>query len=308
MKRVLFLTLSGAVLLAPFAFARSKQIQVMLMDGQSGGAYHNWRVTTPVLKKELEDTGLFQVTVVTFPPSGGDFSKVKPEFGSYKVVVSNLDSPEWPAELESQFEDYMKRGGGLVIVHAADNAFPNWAAYNLMTGIGGWRGRTEKAGPHWYYKDGKLASDDLPGHAGMHGQRLPFQVTTRDANHPIMKGLPQVWMHAPDELYGALRGPGKNMDVLATAHSLLTNKGTGNDEPMLMALRYGKGRIFHTTMGHDVAALSGVGFITTLQRGTEWAATGRVTQKVPTDFPGADKVSIRANIASMAPSPNDSAK
>ena len=69
-------------------------------------------------------------------------------------------------------------------------------------------------------------------------------------------------VHAGDELYGRMRGPGQNMTVLATAHSDPANHGTGNDEPMLMVLSYGKGRIFHTTMGHDVAALSCVGFIT----------------------------------------------
>ncbi|HEV2275746.1 MAG TPA: ThuA domain-containing protein [Acidobacteriaceae bacterium] len=301
MKRILFLVFLGTIWFAPLAPAATKPIQVMLMDGQSAAAYHNWRATTPILKKELEDTGLFQVTVVSFPAWPGDFSNFHPEFSKYKVIVSNLDSPDWPPALQKQFEDYMKRGGGLVIVHAADNAFPNWTAYNLMTGLGGWRGRDEKAGPRWYYKGGKLVSDNTPGRAGMHGQRLPFQVTTRDPNHPVMKGLPPVWMHAPDELYGMLRGPGKNMTVLGTAHSLVTNKGTGNDEPMLMALRYGKGRIFHTTMGHDTVALSCVGFITTYQRGAEWAATGKVTQKVPPDFPTPDKVSLRADIEAMAP-------
>jgi type 1 glutamine amidotransferase len=290
----------AGVLCPVWAYGAAKPIPVMLLDGQSGGAYHAWQQTTPVLKTELEQTGLFEVTVVTAPHwPGGDFSNFHPDFSKYRVIVSNYDAPDWPPALKAEFEKYMRKGGGLVVVHAADNAFPNWPAYNLMIGIGGWRGRAAKAGPFWYYKDGQLVSDTAPGSAGAHGARLPFQVTARDPSHPILRGLPPVWMHAGDELYGRMRGPGQNMTVLATAHSDPANHGTGNDEPMLMVLRYGKGRIFHTTMGHDVAALSCVGFITTFQRGTEWAATGKVTQKPPKDFPTADKVSIRADIAAM---------
>jgi type 1 glutamine amidotransferase len=70
-------------------------------------------------------------------------------------------------------------------------------------------------------------------------------------------------MHQGDELYATLRGPGKNMNVLATAYSNPANSGTGRDEPMLMALSWGKGRIFHTTLGHDVNALSSVDFVVT---------------------------------------------
>jgi type 1 glutamine amidotransferase len=111
-------------------------------------------------------------------------------------------------------------------------------------------------------------------------------------------------MHAGDELYATLRGPGENMTVLATALSQTTNRGTGREEPILLTLSYGKGRIFHTVMGHDVAALSCVGFIATFQRGTEWAATGKVTQKVPANFPTADAASTRSDIAAMDPSPS----
>jgi type 1 glutamine amidotransferase len=288
------IALCGALLLfcVPLGHA-ANPIRVMLLDGQSGGPYHAWQLTTPVLKKELEETGLFQVDVVTAPPSGTDFSSFKPQFANYAVVVSNYDAPDWPAELKSSFEQYVKDGGGLVIVHAADNAFADWPAYNEMIGIGGWRGRNEKSGPLWFFKDGKLVSDSSPGAAGAHGARLPFQVTIRETNHPITKGLPKVWMHAADELYATLRGPGQNMTVLATAFSDPANKGTGRDEPILMVLNYGKGRIFHTVLGHDVAALSCVGFIATFQRGTEWAAMGKVTQKVPAGFPTAEKVSSR---------------
>ncbi len=284
----------------------AEPIRVMILDGESGGPWHDWQAVSQALETVLEETGLFDVAVVTAPPADGDFDGFEPDFSAFDTVLLNYEAPDerWPAALKSSFERYVRNGGGLVAVHAADNAFPGWRAYNEMLGVGGWAGRDERSGPYWHYEDGELVADDSPGAAGSHGRRLPFAVTLRDTTHPITEGLPEVWLHGEDELYAELRGPGENMRVLATAYSDPGNAGSGRHEPQLMVLTYGTGRVFHTTMGHDVRGISSVDFVVTLQRGTEWTATGSVTQAVPETFPSAETVSYRADLSNAAAGEN----
>jgi hypothetical protein len=282
--------------------AAAAALPVMILDGE-GTIYHDWQSTTPVLRKALEETGLLQVEVVTAPPPGQSLEGFNPDFARYSAVVLNYDAPDgrWPEALQRRFEQYIRAGGGLVIVHAANNAFPGLQAFNEMAGVGGWRGRGQQAGPYWFLDaEAALTSDPAAGPTGSHGRRLPYQIITR-AEHPITAGLPRQWMHAGDELYAHLRGPGRNMTVLASAWSDPANNGTGRHEPQLMAISWGQGRVFHTTLGHDVPAMASVGFVVTLQRGTEWAATGGVTQAVPGDFPSGSAPSIRAELLSLRP-------
>jgi type 1 glutamine amidotransferase len=269
----------------------SRKLRALIIDGQNN---HDWKATTPLLKQALESSGRFSVEVATSPPADQDMSGFRPKFADYDVVVSNYNGKRWPAGTEADFEAYVSGGGGFVAVHAANNAFPDWPAYNRICGVGGWEGRNEKWGPYVYLNDaGKAVRDTSAGPGGHHGPQHEFAVRVRDAEHPIMKGLPRDWMHTKDELYDRLRGPAEDLHVLATAYSAPEYNGTARHEPMLMTLRYGNGRVFHTVLGHADYSIKCVGFRTTLQRGAEWAATGEVTIEVPNDFPSADQPSSR---------------
>ena len=286
------LALSLALLFAAEPAAPAPgSIKVLIIDGQNN---HAWKVTTPLLKRFLEEAKIFSVEVATSPPRGGDMASFKPKFSDYHVVLSNYNGEMWSKETRTAFTEFVRNGGGFVSVHAANNAFTDWLEYNEMIGLGGWGGRNEKSGPYVRIKDGKVIRDESKGAGGSHGRQHEFLIEHLDTEHPITKGLPPKWLHAQDELYDRLRGPAKNLTVLAYAHAKKETGGSGYNEPLLMTITYGKGRIFHTALGHGVEGIKCVGFITTLQRGTEWAATGNVTlTQVPPDFPTPEKSSSR---------------
>ena len=275
-------------------------IKVLIVDGQNNHAV--WPKATFMMKQTLEQSGRFSVDVyrtqytwrgeehleefalndakqyqkVPEPKTDPDF---KPEFSKYDVVISNFGwkAAPWPDSTKLAFEKFMAQGGGFVSIHAANNSFPKWKAYNEMIGLGGWGGRDETDGPYVYFNDaGKKIVDHSKGSAGGHGKHHEFEIVIRDKTHPITRGMAQTWQHEHDELYHMLRGPAKNMTVLATAFDDKKYKGLGRHEPIMMALTYQKGRVFHTTLGHGEPAYTSEIFTTSLLKGTEWAATGEV--------------------------------
>ena len=268
---------------AMLAFASSTaqaQLKALILDGHNN---HNWKSTTPVMKQALEASGTFTVDVATAAKNVSNYS---PKFADYDVVISNYNGPMWPKATQQALIDYVNGGGGFVVVHAANNSFGGWKEYNEMIGLGGWGGRSEKSGPYVYYDGDKVVRDEAKGRGGTHGAQHQFLMVMRE-EHPITAGLPAAWMHSKDELYALMRGPANNMKILGTAQS----KKTKRHEPLLMTLDYGKGRVFHTALGHADYSMKCVGFQTTLLRGAEWAATGKVTIDVPKNFPTAEKVS-----------------
>jgi len=275
-----------AAVLAAIAvgLASGAPVRALLIDGPE------WQKETPALKAILEASGVFQVDTVTAPAKGTAF---EPPFDRYKVVVLNYGGDGWPLATVAALDKYLQAGGGLVVLPPAEAAFPTWTEFNLLLGVSGAPNRDRSAGPIWFYHEGNMAFDgDTKGPAGKapHPDQ-PFAITIRNTEHPVTKGVPLVWMHSADTLAGDLRGPGKNMILLATAHSDAERGGTGRDEPALLAISYGKGRVFHTLLGRTADGRACVGFQTMLERGAEWAATGKVTVRMPSDFPTEEKAS-----------------
>ena len=309
--------LIGILCILLLSFSVEARLKVLIVDGQNN--HEVWPKSTIMMKQYLEETGLFEVDICrtkftwkgerekAYLPLAGvgetqDLKEPKadpdfiPAFKKYDVVVSNFGwkAADWPENTQKALEKFMKKGGGFVSVHAADNSFPDWYEYNRMIGLGGWGDRNEKDGPYVYYtNEGLLVRDTTPGNAGAHGPQHIVPITVRVANHPITKGMPEVWMTTKDECYAKLRGPGENMTILATGKDMSEKAPTDRHEPILMVLDYGKGRVFHTTLGHDDYSCEGVGFIVSFIRGVEWAATGKVTTAIPEDFPTSENSTSR---------------
>ncbi len=311
--------MKDALILAIFALAAApagaQEIKVLILDGQNN---HNWKPMTSFMKEQLEKTGKFKVDVSTSPPAApgkgknetpeqaaerekkaeemkGAWAAWRPAFAGCKAVVLNYNGDLWPEEVRKSFEAYVRGGGGVVVIHAANNAFPGWKEYNRMIGLG-WR--DAKFGDRVYYDDeGKLVRQKAgEGPGAGHGRQHEYRVTVRDPEHPIVKGMPKVWMQTQDELYHGQRGPAEDMQILASSFSDKATGGTGVHEPMVWVIPCGKGKVVTNVLGHENGkALQSVGFVVLLNRSCEWLATGKVTSPIPDNFPTAEKSSMVGN-------------
>lgn len=274
----------------------TEPVKTVIITGQNN---HNWKVSHIALQKTLENSGLFSVDLAVSPEQGGDFSDFNVDFDNYSLVVLDYNGDSWNDSMNKAFLKYVKKGGGVIIYHAADNAFSQWKEFNKIIALGGWENRDENSGPYVYWKDGNLVKDYSPGPGGSHGDQHEYIMECRCQSHPVLEGLPARWKHAKDELYDRMRGPGNIGTLLYTAYSPTEKRGSGRNEPLIFTVSYGKGRIFHIMLGHagdtleDNPAMQCTGFQVLLLRGAEWAAKGVVTQAVPADFPTEESVSMR---------------
>jgi len=271
-------------------------IRVLIIDGCSN---HDWKRTTQLVRAILQPTGLFSITFSTAPSVTTDpaYAGWCPDFSKFDVVIQNYNNLQggapWPALARAAFERFVQNGGGVFILHSANNSFADWDAYNHIIGLG-WRkkdyGTALQIGP-----DESIIR--IPPGQGQDTSHRPRQdrLIHLLGDDPIHAGMPRTWMTPLLEVYNYTRGPAENVSVLSWAEDPKTQVRW----PTEWTVTYGKGRVYCSSFGHvwhdEVAPVDMrcAGFQTVLVRALQWLAQRPVTYPIPPDFPTATAVSLR---------------
>jgi len=212
--------------------------RVLIVTGIDHPA-HEWKKTAPALAEVLRKDPRMEVDVVEQPDFLGT-DKVH----DYDVVVvhfMNWEKPPPGQKARANLKKFVSDGKGLFVLHFGCGAFRDWPEYGNL------------AGRVW---DPNLRAHDPRG---------PFRVDIVNKEHPITRGMTS--FQTEDELYTCLAGD-RSIDLLATARS----KVDGKDYPMAFVLKYGRGRVFHCALGHDVKAIENSPAAELLRRGCIWTA------------------------------------
>ena len=287
-----FITLATPLLSlygAPESTSALGPVKVLIIDGCSN---HDWQRTTLLVRGILQQTKLFDVTVSTAPSKTDDpaYAGWRPDFSKFDVVIQNYNNLQggapWPPAAREAFEHFVQNGGGVFMLHSANNSFADWDAYNRMLGIG-WRnkdyGTAIQIGP-----DEKLIRIPPGEGEGTFHQPRTDRLIHRMGDDPVHAGMPRTWMTPLIEVYNYMRGPAENLTVLSWAEDPKTQVRW----PIEWTVTYGKGRVYNSTFGHvwrdevDPVDMRCAGFQTVLVRSLQWLAQRPVTFPVPSDFPG----------------------
>jgi CubicO group peptidase (beta-lactamase class C family)/type 1 glutamine amidotransferase len=296
----------GTFALLPFLFAQpmaatpsQPRVRVLILDGFSN---HDWRQTTALLRGILEASGLFTVSVSTAPSTTASpgWEQWRPNFSDYDVLIQTRNDigggPSWPREIQMAFENYVRNGGGVLVFHSGNNAFPDWPVYNQMIGLG-WRRKQEGDAITINSSERPVRIPSGQGENTGHDGRFDV-VVHRLGDDPIHHRMPRAWKTPTLEIYYYARGPAKRMRVLSYGY----DQHTRMNWPLEWTVRFGRGRVYSSTFGHvwkgDVQppSLRCAGEQTLLLRTLQWLARRPVTVAIPADFPTKTATSIRPEI------------
>jgi type 1 glutamine amidotransferase len=270
-----------AILLTMAMAVAAQPVRILIITGQSDTKYHDWRRSTPFIEKVLNRAGRFDVRVIEEPKG-----LTREALANYDAAIVNYNGPRWGKAAETAFEEFVRSGKGMVSFHGV--------TYGPLMGTTQAPGDTWQLTAPWTAFQQMLgvtwAAKDI-GHAPRHA----FVVKIADPAHPITRGMaPEFTVN--DELYHKMtRQPG--LHVLATAFDEPARGGTGKDEPIAWTNTFGKGRVFHCTLGHDTSAWYEPSVMAMIARAVEWAATGEVTVPAAAAMSDTRKDAVRVLVA-----------
>jgi type 1 glutamine amidotransferase len=253
MKSITVFGLAAVVAILPWANGcqgpegASEKLNILILTGRNN---HAWEKTTAILDSALTESGLFSVDVTTEPDTL-NFEDLE----KYDALLNNWNSwPDnevrWPEKAEQGLLRFVREGGGLVFFHSSTSAFYTWTEFKQIS-TGAW------------------IMDST-----WHGPVSQVMVSVHNQEHPVTSGLDD--FHISDELWINAE-QNDSFDMLGVA--LNTEEDSG-EQPAILVGNYGKGRIFHTILGHDETAVRNDGFQSLIVRAAEWAANGKASNTV----------------------------
>ena len=266
-KDIIIATATALLLCAPVSAQKAEKepIKAVIVAGADGS--HYWQGACDAMKQILENSGMFTVDFA-FTPGWNGIENYNPDFTGFDLMIIYYGGHTFTDPVRRKFEKFVADGGGLVVIHSSVVPMADWKEYNELIGMGAWDGRDEKVGPYLYWEDGEYVYDYTPGGAGYHGLQHEVTINHRAPEHPILKGLNPNWRHFKDEIYTRMRGPVKNIEILATAYE------RGRHEPLMWTVTpESGGRVFVDLLGHCgsdpnmVYSMECTGFQVTLLRG-----------------------------------------
>lgn len=240
-RRFVGFGLFGVALLFAFSGQGAEKIRLLIMSGSHG-------YETNQFFQVFKDNPEVTFKSVIHPHA---LVKLRPESAkNFDVLVMYDYAQKISSEAEADFINFLKAGKGLLILHHAIAAYPQWPEYEKILG-----GR--------YYMQPRTVVNGVvkPRSRAREGVRIPVQIA--DPDHPVTRGLKD--FEILDETYFGY-------DVAPDSHLLLTTTHTNNAPSLAWSRTYAGARVVYLQLGHDHFAYEHPAFRQFVAQAIRWVA------------------------------------
>lgn len=209
----------------------------------TGGGYHDYKTLVPFLTNQLAA----RMPVHFKVEDGLDVLRDRRFADAFDAVLYDLCFDEAADDVLDNAIQAVQGGKPAIMVHCAVHAFRKSPRIRDWETCCGMRSK-------------------------VHDRYGPFTVENLGPNHPITRLFPRDWKTPGDELY-------QTIAIDPNSRPLLKVKSPqdGREHVVAWTYQHGKGRVFSTTLGHDMKTTSTPEYLQLLTDGIQWACGRLVT-------------------------------